>query len=103
MPDSTKRIDTKLDEILDELKLSLAIWHGDNHEIEHKIDAYAEAKQALTQLIEEIVNEVIGADMPVTGHMRPQGYVNVNLTESYRNDLRQEQRTRSNQLLRGEK
>lgn len=54
---------------------------------------------ALTQLTTLIEEQVIGEDGQVTGYMRPQGTPSVDLTESYRNAFRAEQR----QALKGSK
>lgn len=110
MKPSTKRIDKKLDRMSD-LVESLyidAYDNGKNGTVKPEI--FEEAKQALTQLMSEVVDEVLGKndielhddellDYPLTirRHERTE-----NELHKDRNQLRQEMRTRANQLLRGE-
>ena len=49
--------------------------------------------QYIATILERVEREVIGPDGEVTGHTRPQGYLSVDLTQSYYNQLRQQQRS----------
>lgn len=53
-----------------------------------------ESVKAAAQSILNLVSErIIGANGKISGYMRPQGYPTYDLTQSYWNDLRKEQRT----------
>ncbi len=65
-------------------------------------DPIGDTQEALRRLLlseaHRIGMEAIGEDGKVHGHMRPQGYPSIDLTESYRNDLRKEQRQKLSEL-----
>ena len=99
MPDSTKRIDTKLDEILKQFRQHTS--GGVMSDTPHKL-TFDGAKQALTQLMSEVVDEVIGADkevLPMFSGTSTDEY----FERIYGNIRAKEMRTRANQLLKGEK
>lgn len=49
------------------------------------------------QYAQAYAESIIGQNKPVNGHMRPQGYPTIDLTETYRNDLRNQQRILNNE------
>jgi hypothetical protein len=65
-----------------------------------KFKGYCDGENAFDELdfkgaiLDWVDKEIIGKDEKVTGHMRPQGYMSVDLTASYNNALRAEQRLR---------
>ena len=76
---------------LDEIILKPAAW---------KLDDYTKAKQALYQLI---LTKVIGEDKDVKGGLRANGIMTYDLTASYGNRLRAEQRQTLAKLFNKEK
>ena len=65
-------------------------WDGDN---EYSTETFNVDKAKAA--IEAMVREIIGPDGEVTSYIRPQGYPGVDLTQSYYNSLRKEQRLRA--------
>ena len=62
---------------------------------------YVQAEADLNQHYYQMFMEIIGNDGEITGNMRPQGYMNVDLTESYRNKFREELRQQAKLKLMG--
>lgn len=59
---------------------------------------HAKDAKATKAALSAMVNRIIGEDGDVTGYMRPQGYMSVDLTQQYYNTLRAEQRKRATAL-----
>lgn len=56
------------------------------------LDNFVKRRQEAKAAVRELIGGGLGEDKAATGYMRPQGYMNVDLTESYRNVYRAELR-----------